>query len=178
MRKGIVYFITYESDEIRRTLPVIKIGSTFDVNRRISELNTGSPAAFILAGYIQTPSPRKTEHSIHADLDEFRLNGEWFHVDEWTLVKLRKYDISDSKIKELFGLTDRENHHARIVSLESDVRRMASLIEEKDDQIKTMTKRLVEIDPLAHKFIPKISCKPKDMFGSRFHYGKAQKWYH
>lgn len=68
---GKVYFMT-DGDHI-------KIGYTSgDVQRRLHQLNTGSPSQLYLLGYIE--GTKKMEHELHVKFgnERLRMNGEWF----------------------------------------------------------------------------------------------------
>lgn len=71
MSDQFVYFI--QADESGP----IKIGFTADdPQRRLSQLQTGNPSALKLLGAIKGTTAR--ERQFHADLAEWRLQGEWF----------------------------------------------------------------------------------------------------
>src|SRR5690606_30783108 len=73
---GYVYFLKHKG------LSPIKIGMTNsnNVNTRISDYKTASPYGIDLIGVIRTPHPSIVERNIHEELNEFRLNGEWFDI--------------------------------------------------------------------------------------------------
>jgi hypothetical protein len=54
----------------------IKIGWSASPERRVSELQTGSPDRLILFGF--TPGTRQDEARLHASLWRYRTKGEWF----------------------------------------------------------------------------------------------------
>lgn len=72
---GYVYFITDPFN--------IKIGYTKNnPNKRLKQLNTGSPNQLYLLGYIK--GTKKDEDRLHKTFNEFKIrnNGEWFQSDE------------------------------------------------------------------------------------------------
>ena len=71
MSDQFVYFIQADDEG------PIKIGFTADdPKRRLNQLQTGNPAALKLLGSISAPITREKE--LHAELAEWRLQGEWF----------------------------------------------------------------------------------------------------
>ena len=161
MKSGVVYFVAYDNDAWRSALPVVKIGSTFDLKNRLSQLNTGSPVPLIVAGYIESLHPRKIEFSLHAVLNWCRLNGEWFRLDIQALNELKNYDIKESRIDELFAISNIDLTMSTLASTRDKLFEMSKEIEEKDRIIESMSNRLIEVDPMAYKFIPKKSIKYK-----------------
>lgn len=75
---GYVYFLKHKK------MSPIKIGMTNSINldKRIKNYNTASPYGINLIGFIKTPKPSITERTIHEELNEFRLNGEWFDINK------------------------------------------------------------------------------------------------
>lgn len=72
---GYVYFI--EAVGLDR----VKIGFSKDPARRRTELQTGCPCDLFVRAVM--PAQAFMEGSIHRLFDEYRLDGEWFHlVDE------------------------------------------------------------------------------------------------
>lgn len=71
MSDQFVYFIQADQDG------PIKIGFTSDKpEKRLSQLQTGNASALKLLGAINAPASR--ERQFHAELSEWRLQGEWF----------------------------------------------------------------------------------------------------
>lgn len=71
--------------------PIVKIGITGNVSARLSELSTASPFRLeVLArlGFQSRYEAIRNEQAIHRELRSFRLQGEWFHLDPWTLDSL------------------------------------------------------------------------------------------
>lgn len=164
MKPGLVYFVTYDNDAWRKALPVVKIGSTTDLKRRISQLSTGSPVSLISAGHILCDSGRKAERlefSIHSEFNWCRLSGEWFKLDVVALNKLKSYDIKKSRFDELFVIRDMDLTMTTLAHARDKLVEMTAEIKEKDRIIETMRRRLIEVDPMAYKYIPKTSCRRK-----------------
>ena len=59
---------------------LIKIGKTqdFNVDKRLSSLQTGSPDKLILLKAVQYPAKYNCEKAVHRHFSEFRVHGEWF----------------------------------------------------------------------------------------------------
>jgi Meiotically up-regulated gene 113 len=59
----------------------IKIGFTAkDPLGRMKQLQTGNPSRLVMLGWF--PGNQRLERQLHADMEEFRLSGEWFALDE------------------------------------------------------------------------------------------------
>ena len=66
-----IYFIEIEK------IGSIKIGYTASSpERRMAQLQTGQPGKLLLIGTI--PGDKEIETNLHKELNEYRLNGEWF----------------------------------------------------------------------------------------------------
>ena len=78
MGNGLIYFVTYDNVAWRATLPVIKIGATTDLPKRLSSLSVSSPIKLLVAGTIAAKDPYPLEKSLHRAFQRDRLNGEWF----------------------------------------------------------------------------------------------------
>ena len=68
--KNYIYFIT-DGDNV-------KIGSTHDLKRRLSSLQTGNSKKLTILDYIE--APRKTEKEIHMYYKKYHVRGEWFNI--------------------------------------------------------------------------------------------------
>jgi hypothetical protein len=167
MNFGYVYFITYDSEEWRKVLPFVKIGFTNNLSRRMMALSTGSPVSLLLAGYIETEFPQATEEKIHGDLAVWgaRVNGEWFKVNKRSMYIFESYDIKENKIAQLFPIgeehTGDDSYYRTIIKSQSDD------INELERINEMMRNRLIEIDPLAHKYITRKSVRPNRLGNSR-----------
>lgn len=60
------------------TLGLIKIGSADHAQRRLRELQTGSPDRLVLLGSLRTDDALQFEVMFHRRLAAHRLHGEWF----------------------------------------------------------------------------------------------------
>lgn len=69
---GHVYFISMVGTQF------IKIGHSFDPERRLKQLQTASPVALKLIGI--RPGSKHVERLFHRQLREFRQEGEWFEI--------------------------------------------------------------------------------------------------
>ncbi len=60
-----------------------KIGYTKDVKKRIKQMcEIQLPWPFNLVFSFECQTPKLTELHVHAQLDEFRVRGEWFELDK------------------------------------------------------------------------------------------------
>lgn len=56
---------------------VVKIGFAFDVEKRLRELQTGSPEKLSIVATV--PGDIKTEQMLHKNYASSHIRGEWFH---------------------------------------------------------------------------------------------------
>lgn len=69
-----VYFLGCDENAL------IKIGSAFDVELRLEEIQRMSPVKLRILGYVPNVNERFERH-LHARFRESRKHGEWFDVD-------------------------------------------------------------------------------------------------
>lgn len=85
---GHVYFIKHKN------FAPVKIGHTKskDVMKRVNSFKTASPYGIEFLGSIESCDPELIEKEIHSELNDFRLQGEWFDIDhEYALNIIRRY---------------------------------------------------------------------------------------
>lgn len=74
--EGFIYVISHP-----RQPGYYKIGRTLDPHNRITQYQSYCPErAYVRECYIPVYDAREVEKSIHAELAEYRVNGEWFYV--------------------------------------------------------------------------------------------------
>lgn len=177
MNIGYVYFVAYDNAVWRKALPVVKIGTTYDLTKRKAQLSTGSPVELVYAGAIETTNPKRLEYSLHARFAYAKFKGEWFDVGRWPMLnELRAMNIKNSRIEEFFGSWDDPSTIQIDMPLYHDSKadkigmKMRAEIKAKDELIEKMSARLAEIDPLAYKLIPKKSCRPPGAISWHFNH--------
>jgi Meiotically Up-regulated Gene 113 (MUG113) protein len=79
-RRGFVYVV--HALETTR----IKIGFSFEPEKRLEKMQTSSPFALVLIGACQ--GSFELEHRIHDRLQEYRRVGEWFEFDPQEALRL------------------------------------------------------------------------------------------
>lgn len=93
---GYVYFLKHKN------MSPVKIGMTNgSIEKRIAQIQTGSPYGVELIGFIETNKPKTLESKLHTLLDEARLNGEWFDIDlirAKVLLEEHTYKLDESKM--------------------------------------------------------------------------------
>ena len=144
MRIGYVYFIAYDNETFRRHLPVIKIGSTYNLEKRIQTLSTASPIPLMLAGFLTANVPKKLETKLHYQFMFHRMNGEWFKVTPGFIDELNKLDIKASKLDGLFIFDDQTNE---IEKLRYQLHKYEIINNSKNATIDALLDRLWKIDP-------------------------------
>lgn len=80
---GAVYFINEDSD-----LNYFKIGFTYDIQKRLSELQTSNRRKLAVYKYIYCSNPSCLETIIHQKLAECVVLGEWYKIDVTTINEL------------------------------------------------------------------------------------------
>jgi len=81
---GFVYFIEAVGT------PRIKLGYSVDPEKRLKELQTGSP--YKLALLAKWPAIPQTETYLHELFTEYRVHGEWFELPQILMEQLLKND--------------------------------------------------------------------------------------
>ena len=69
----VVYFVR------AKTLGLIKIGLTMNMNDRMKTLRVGSPDQLELVGAVMDRDADRLEGRLHARFADHRSHGEWFH---------------------------------------------------------------------------------------------------
>lgn len=96
-----VYFLTHEGQTDLDAMR-IKIGYSKNVQRRMSQLQTGNPDRLALMGEIRTAdqkADRDLERSLHARCAGRRFErGEWFHLGPQDVVEMLRAHSSDAFI--------------------------------------------------------------------------------
>lgn len=72
-----VYFVRAGADG------PVKIGLSRDVAKRLTKMQTDTPAKLVLLGVVAGEG--EAERALHAELAAYRLNGEWFAPSEEVL---------------------------------------------------------------------------------------------
>ena len=131
MGHGLVYFVTYDNVAWRATLPVIKIGATTDLPKRLSSLSVSSPIKLLVAGTIAAKDPYPLEKSLHRAFQRDRLNGEWFKLNSKMLDAIRLHPIVDDRFNELFDFTEHspDAKDLEIAALRDEIKRLKGLVE-------------------------------------------------
>ena len=81
-----------------------KIGFTTNPATRIRSLETGGGVALNVICVVETHAdPKSVETTIHKELELFRRLGEWFDVDEKTVLTTIKSIVKPVGIRYVFG---------------------------------------------------------------------------
>lgn len=86
---GVVYFVQAGEGG------PIKIGTTTDLDHRLQQLRTGSPAPLTLLGTIS--GDRQQERMMHSRFDSLRMEGEWFRPGEELMTFIRDHAGPDPR---------------------------------------------------------------------------------
>ncbi|MDD5229117.1 MAG: GIY-YIG nuclease family protein [Methylococcales bacterium] len=81
-----VYFIAEDENPNYDNLRV-KIGKGADVEKRLKQLQTGSPYKLKVMGWVETNDDRLLEKSLHNKYSIFRTHGEWFNLGVCDVLK-------------------------------------------------------------------------------------------
>jgi len=106
MSKQLVYFATYDNATWRSIFPVIKIGITKNLPKRLTELHTASPVKIVVVGTIREENSSRLEKYFHSKFSQARLSGEWFKLSSGMVEAIRQYSIVDDRFDELFDFSE------------------------------------------------------------------------
>jgi len=86
----------------------VKIGFAIDLNKRISNLQTGNPRPLKLMGFIKTANKvddRKIEKALHKKYKNLHVSGEWFSVTpDQVLSEIQSYRYTGFLAKDIDAL--------------------------------------------------------------------------
>lgn len=78
-----IYLISSEIDGSK----VYKIGYTKrDINRRLKEFKTGNSGDLVIESFFVSKWARKIEKALHSYFNRYKINGEWFKLEQKHLV--------------------------------------------------------------------------------------------
>lgn len=81
----------------------VKIGRSANVQKRLRMLQCACPYDLLLVGVLRCGGD--CEPSFHANLDAYRMRGEWFRWDG-LVVQAVEATLSDGRWRTVFGLTE------------------------------------------------------------------------
>ena len=93
-----VYFISDQSGRV-------KIGSSYDPQARLKQLQTSNPEKLKMLGTIKTDNHKFLEKKLHKQYKRLRLTGEWFALGK----ELVEQIITDNKRVDISELEHRES---------------------------------------------------------------------
>ncbi|AYV75670.1 MAG: GIY-YIG nuclease [Terrestrivirus sp.] len=70
-----------------------KIGHSYSIDARLSNLQTANPTKLILIEEIKCKDPKVLEKTLHNNFEEFRLLGEWFKFNDDELCRCKELAI-------------------------------------------------------------------------------------
>jgi hypothetical protein len=146
MKPGYVYFITFADAEFRSKIPAIKIGSTYDIDKRMRSLSTGSPIPLMLIGFLVHDPPSQLEAKLQYEFRRFRMKGEWFTASAEMLENIKKLDPKFSVLDDLFNFDEE-------ISSDFLVQRLRERIDKKDAVIKDLLKHIKNVDPEGYPIV-------------------------
>ncbi len=92
-----VYFIAENESDNYDNLR-IKIGISEEVNRRLKQLQTGSPYELKLMGWIEPENDRALEKELHTKYSKERTHGEWFDLGVCEVLEELREHTTDAYI--------------------------------------------------------------------------------
>lgn len=88
-KKGYVYFI---KNGVKSNM--VKIGFSFDLDKRLSSYKTSFSEKVFLIGYIESEQYINIEKEIHSYFSEKRKKGEWFELNSFDFLEIKNmYDF-------------------------------------------------------------------------------------
>jgi len=89
-----VYFVA-EDENGNYDYLRIKIGISKDIQRRLSQLSTGSPYKLKLMGWIECENDRSLEKKLHTKYVNSNTHGEWFELSVCeVLEELKQHSVN------------------------------------------------------------------------------------
>lgn len=147
MKTGYVYFITFEDAEFRLKIPAIKIGSTYDIDKRMRSLSTGTPMPLMLIGFLVHDPPSHLEAKLQYEFRQFRMKGEWFMAHPELLENIKKLDPKFSVLDDLFSET---NDDSRAIFL---IQTLKERVDKKDVIINELLSHIKKVDPSGYPIV-------------------------
>jgi hypothetical protein len=92
---------------------LVKLGLTINVEKRMKDLQTGSPSPLHFIGAF--PGDHRTEKHIHKKYNKYWESGEWYNLP---------FGLAEQIIEEGW-----ESHSSRELQMELDFERQAAVIE-------------------------------------------------
>ena len=92
-----VYFVAENENNNYSTLRV-KIGISMDIQRRVKQLQTGSPYELKLMGWIRLGNDRELEKQLHKKYSPENIRREWFTLDAGDVFEELKLHSTNSFI--------------------------------------------------------------------------------
>lgn len=147
MKPGYVYFITFEDEEFRSKIPAIKIGSTYDIDKRMKSLSTGSPMPLMLIGFLIHKSHSHLEAKLQYEFRRFRMKGEWFMASPELLENIKSLDPKFNILDDLFKETE-EDARANFL-----VQKLKERVDKKDAIINELLDYIKKVDPSGYPIV-------------------------
>lgn len=162
METGYVYFITFEDIEFRLKIPAIKIGSTYNIDKRIKGLSTGSPVPLMLIGFLVHNPPSHLEAMLQYEFRRFRMKGEWFLANSELIEKIKRLDPKFAVLDDLFKLDTEQEDQAKADFL---IQRFRERVDKKEATINELLEHIKKVDPSGYPIIYQrvISGRPLHM---------------
>lgn len=96
----------------------VKIGRTINMDRRMSEIQTGCPLPLELVWF--WPGGGANERGVHERLKCLRERGEWFHIPEALLRWIQAWDAGGGPQIEVLSARDRAREEAQARSRQEE----------------------------------------------------------
>ena len=162
METGYVYFITFEDIEFRLKIPAIKIGSTYNIDKRIKGLSTGSPVPLMLIGFLVHNPPAHLEAMLQYEFRRFRMKGEWFLANSELIEKIKRLDPKFAVLDDLFKFDKDQEEKAMADFL---IQRFRERVDKKEATINELLEHIKKVDPSGYPVIYQrvISGRPLHM---------------
>lgn len=106
VQAGLVYVLRNPAFRQVGKREYLKVGRTDDVDRRLSELGTATPAPFHVVDLFEVPNAAAYERAAHDALSTWRVSGSEFFLIE--------PDRAVSLLEGIFGLKPRRGLWARV----------------------------------------------------------------
>jgi len=141
MPKGYVYLISFEDPVLRKLNPYVKIGISYDKDKRLSQIQTGSPLQLKFFGLIISNEPRTIEKYLHKLLAKDRVVGEWFCISKGLIDAIRtRYEVQSDISDELISSIEETPETIKIRELENTVKILRKELIARENYLKEFKK--------------------------------------
>lgn len=141
MGAGYVYFVSFTDLIVRSLNPYVKIGISYDKDKRIGQIQTGSPLQLKYFGLIKHSEPKAVEKYLHKLFKNDRSVGEWFLISPAIINGIRtRYTLDIDCLDELLVSTKETPESLKIRELETEIKNLRKELIARDNYLNEFKK--------------------------------------